>query len=57
MTTKSELREHHEREAARLRSLAATVTTNLMRVRLLDEAEKHRRLAADEDELVAEEMG
>jgi hypothetical protein len=57
MTTKSELRELHEREAIRLRSLAATVTTNLMRARLLDEAEKHRRLAADEDELVAEEMG
>jgi hypothetical protein len=56
MTTKSELRELHEREAIRLRSLAATVTTNLMRARLLDEAEKHRRLAEDEDELVAEEM-
>ena len=56
MTTKSELRELHEREAIRLRSLAATVTTNLMRARLLDEAEKHRRLAEDEEELVAEEM-
>ena len=56
MTTKSELREVHEREAIRLRSLAATVTTNLMRARLLDEAEKHRRLAEDEEELVAEEM-
>jgi len=55
MTTRAELREHHEREAARLRSLAAAVTTNLMRARLLDEAEKHRRLAADEDQLVAEE--
>ena len=56
MTTRAELREHHEREAARLRSLAASVTTNLMRARLLDEAEKHRRLAADEDQLVAEEV-
>ena len=41
MASRSELREHHEREAVRLRSLAATVTTNLMRERLLDEAEKH----------------
>lgn len=56
MTTRAELREHHEREAARLRSLAAAVTTNLMRARLLDEAEKHRRLAADEDHFVAEEV-
>ena len=50
MTTRSELREQHEREAVRLRSLAATVTTGLMRARLLDEAEKHRRLA-DADEV------
>ena len=56
ITTRSELREQHEREAVRLRSLAATVTTGLMRARLLDEAEKHRRLADADDELVAEEM-
>ena len=56
MASRSELREHHEREAARLRSLAATVTTSLMRERLLDEAEKHRRLADADDQLVAEEM-
>jgi hypothetical protein len=56
MASRSELREHHEREAVRLRSLAATVTTNLMRERLLDEAEKHRRLAETGDQLVAEEM-
>jgi len=56
MASRSELREHHEREVACLRSLAATVTTSLMRERLLDEAEKHRRLAEAGDQLVAEEM-
>jgi hypothetical protein len=56
MASRSELREHHEREAVRLRSLAATTTTRLMRARLLDEAEKHRRLAETDDQLVAEEM-
>jgi hypothetical protein len=56
MASRSELREHHEREAVRLRSLAATTTTRLMRARLLDEAEKHRRLAETDDPLVAEEM-
>ena len=56
MASRSELREHHEREAARLRSLAATVTTTMMRERLLDEAAKHRRLADADDQFVAEEM-
>ena len=52
--SKSETREHHGREAARLRSLAAAVTTAVIRARLLDEAEKHRRLAQPDDRLVAE---
>jgi hypothetical protein len=56
MASRAELREHHEREAVRLRSLAAAVTTGLMRARLLDEAEKHRRLAQAEGQLVEEEM-
>jgi hypothetical protein len=51
MTSKAETREHHQQEAARLRILAAAVTTDVMRARLLDEAEKHRRLARGEDEL------
>jgi hypothetical protein len=56
MASKAELREHHEHEAVRLRSLAAAATTRLMRARLLDEAEKHRRLAETGDQLVEEEM-
>jgi hypothetical protein len=54
VTTKSEIREHHEREAARLRSLAAAATTGAMRARLLAEAEKHAQLA-EFGELLAEE--
>ena len=56
MASKAELREHHEHEAVRLRSLAAAATTRLMRARLLDEAEKHRRLAETGDQLVEVEM-
>ena len=56
MASRAELREHHEREAVRLRSLAAAATTRLMRARLLDEAEKHRRLAQGEGQLAEEEM-
>ena len=57
MTSKSEIREEHEREAVRLRALAAAVTTGVMQARLLNEAEKHLRLARGEergqDELAA----
>ena len=54
MTSKAETRDYHRREAARLRSLAAALTTELMRARLLGEAAKHERLARTDDELVAE---
>jgi hypothetical protein len=40
------LREH-AREAARLREFAASVTTGPLMARLLDEAEKHERLAQE----------
>ena len=42
---RSEFREHHKREAARLRSLAANATTAALKTRLLDEADKHDQLA------------
>jgi hypothetical protein len=48
---KSELREHHEREAGRLRSLAANATTSALRARLLDEAENHDLLAKEVGQL------
>jgi hypothetical protein len=41
----SEFRDYHEREAMRLRSLIANATTPTMKARLLEEAEKHERLA------------
>jgi hypothetical protein len=40
------LREY-AREAARLREFAACVTTGPLKARLLDEAEKHERLAKE----------
>ena len=48
---KSELREHHEREAGRLRSLAANATTSALRARLLDEAGNHDLLAKEVGQL------
>ena len=36
---------HPRRKAARLRSLAATATTEAIKTRLLEEAEKHERIA------------
>ena len=41
----SEFREYHEREAMRLRRLIARTTTTALKARLLEEAEKHERLA------------
>ena len=38
-------RGYHEREAARLRSLAASATTAPVKARLREEAEQHERLA------------
>jgi hypothetical protein len=50
---------HHLREAARLRSLAATATTEAIKTRLLEEAEQHERIAqvADDLERVEQEAG
>jgi hypothetical protein len=47
----SEFRAYHEREAARLGSLAANATTAALKARLLEEAEKHDRLAKGLDDL------
>jgi hypothetical protein len=48
---------HHRREAARLRSLAATATTEAIKTRLLEEAEEHERIAqtAEDPEGVEQE--
>jgi hypothetical protein len=42
---KHRLLSEYAREAARLREFAACVTTGPLKARLLDEAEKHERLA------------
>ena len=42
---RSEFRERHVHEAARLRSLAANATTAALKARLLEEADKHEQLA------------
>ena len=54
-----DFRNHHRREADRLRSLAATATTEAIKVRLLEEAENHERVAqiAEDLELVEQEAG
>jgi hypothetical protein len=39
-------REEHEREAARLKAIAATITTSAMRAQVLAMAREHARLAA-----------
>lgn len=51
MTEKSlpkDVANHHRRQAAHLRELAATATTASLKARLLSEAEEHDRLAAGE---------
>ena len=53
MMSKSQFRNNHERDAARLRSLLATATTPALRARLLEEAEKHEQLAEELEELKA----
>jgi hypothetical protein len=52
-----EFRNHHRREADRLRSLAASATTEAIKTRLLEEAENHERVAqiAEDLELVEQE--
>ena len=38
-------RNHHRREATRLRSLAPTITTPAVKARVLEQAQEHARLA------------
>jgi hypothetical protein len=47
--TRSEYRQQHQREAARLQSLLANATTAQMRARLLEEFNKHEHLAREGD--------
>jgi hypothetical protein len=49
--------DHPRRKAARLRSLAATATTEAIKTRLLEEAEQHERIAqlAEDPERVEQE--
>ena len=37
---------HHSRQAAHFRTLAATATTRRLKAQLLEEAERHERIAA-----------
>ena len=53
MMSKSQFRNNHERDAARLRSLLATATTPALRARLLEDAEKHEELAEQLEDLKA----
>jgi|HubBroStandDraft_4_1064222.scaffolds.fasta_scaffold09730_4 hypothetical protein len=48
----SEFRNHHEREAARLRTLIAIVSTPALKERLLEQAEEQERLAEDVEDLI-----
>jgi hypothetical protein len=45
--SKSEFRQYQERVATRLRFVASTATTAARKARLLQQAEKHARLARD----------
>jgi hypothetical protein len=54
MMTKSEYCEYEERVAIRLRFVASTATTAAMKARLLEQAEKHDRLARGEGEAAKE---
>ncbi len=53
----TDFRDHHRREAARLRSLAATATTEAIKTRLIEEAEEHERIVqlAEDPEGVEQE--
>ena len=52
-----DFRHHHRREAARLRSLATTATTEAIKTRLMEEAEEHERIVqlAEDPEGVEQE--
>jgi len=52
--SKSEFRNYHEREVARLRSLLAVATTPALRARLLEQAQEHQRLAEELEQVKAE---
>jgi len=54
--TKAELRNHHEREAARLRLLLAGATTMGTKAWLARQVEEHERLARGETEGAELEM-
>jgi len=45
-----EVPDYHVRQAAHLRALAENAATQRLKGRLLDEAERHERFAAAEDE-------
>ena len=45
-----EVPDYHQRQAAHLRSLAATATTVKVKARLLDEARKHEDIARSDAE-------
>ena len=53
----TDFRHHHQREAARLRSLATTATTEAIKTRLIEEAEEHERIVqlAEDPEGVEQE--
>ena len=51
--TETEIRNYHEREVARLRSLLETATTPALRARLLGQAEQHEQLAEELEDLKA----
>ena len=51
MMTKPAFRNHHEREAARLRGLIAVAPTSALKARFLEEAEKQERLAKELEDL------
>ena len=53
----TDFRDHHRREAARLRSLATTATTEAIKTRLMEEAEEHERIVqlAEDPEGVEQE--
>jgi uncharacterized protein YigA (DUF484 family) len=53
MMTEREFRNHHERAAARLRSVAANATTSCVKARLNAQAEEHEQLARQLAELDA----
>ena len=50
--TQSVFRNHHEREAARLRSLIANATTPALKARLLEEAKMHEQVAEELEDLI-----